>query len=144
MSSMRLHAEDLYQFFVRLAFRYPVMVIGVALLGVIGSLWLSATRLGFRTSHLDLVSSGNRYKQLDQAFSREFEDVPERVIVVIRGQDQERAKAFATALAQRLAHDPAIDKVLYRIPLDALRDKALWYLSPTSLGDLQHQVVHYQ
>src|ERR671924_862936 len=117
MSWKKLHAEGLYKPFVSMALRHPYGVIGVAVLGVVVSLLLSAARLEFHTSHLDLVSSGNRYKQLDQAFGREFDDVPERVIVVIRSRDEDQAKAFAAALARRLEGEPSIDKVLYRIPL---------------------------
>jgi uncharacterized protein len=144
MSWKKLHAEGLYKPFVSMALRHPYGVIGVAVLGVVLSLLLSAARLEFHTSHLDLVSSGNRYKQLDQAFSREFDDVPERVIVVIRGQDKNQAKGFATALAQRWEREPSIDKVLYRIPLDALQDKALLFLSHKELAKLQQQLEQHQ
>jgi uncharacterized protein len=144
MSSMKWHAEDLYKLFVRLALRYPIAIVGAAMLGVVLSLLLSASRLEFHTSHMDLVSSGNRYKQLDHIFSREFDDVPERVIVVIQSQDRERAKAFATALATRWEDDQNIDKVLYRIPLDSLQDKALLFLSYQQLTDLQQQLGGHQ
>src|SRR5919108_5731036 len=144
MSWKKLHGEKLYKPFVSMALRHPYGVIGVAVLGVVLSFLLSATRLEFHTSHLDLVSSGNRYKQLDQAFSREFDDVPERVIVVIRGQDADQAKAFATALAERWEHDPNIDKVLYRIPLESLQGKALFYLSYEELADLQQKLQQHQ
>src|SRR5919108_49737 len=144
MSWKKLHAEALYQPFVNMALRYPFAVIGVGGLGVAVALMLSATRLEFHTSHLDLVSSGNRYKQLDQAFSREFDDIPERVIVVIRGQDKNQAKAFATALAQRWEGEPSIDQVLYRIPLDVLQDKALLFLSHEELAKLQQQLEQHQ
>ena len=144
MTWKKLHAEEFYRPFVNMALRHPFLVIGVAALGVIVSLLLSATRLEFHTSHLDLVSSGNRYKQLDQAFGREFDDVPERVIVVIRGQDKNQAKAFATALAQRWEGEPSIDKVLYRIPLDTLQDKALLFLSYEELAELQRQLEQHR
>jgi uncharacterized protein len=144
MSWKKLHAEELYKLCVSLALRYPYGISGVAVLGVVLSLLLSATHLEFRTSHLDLVSSGNRYKQLDQAFSREFDDVPERVIVVIRGQDKHQAKAFATALGQHWEREPRIDRVLYRIPLDALQDKALLFLSDEELAALQQQLLQHQ
>ena len=144
MSWKKLHAEELYKPFVWMALHHPFMVIGVAVLGVVLSLLLSATRLEFHTSHLDLVSSGNHYKQLDQAFSREFDDVPERVIVVIRSQDRDQAKAFATALAQRWEHNPNIDKTLYRIPLESLQDKALLYLSHDELTALQQKLQQHQ
>jgi hopanoid biosynthesis associated RND transporter like protein HpnN len=144
MSWKKLHAEDLYQPFVWMALHHPFVVIGVAVLGVILSLLLSATHLEFHTSHLDLVASGNHYKQLDQAFSREFDDVPERVIVVIRSQDKDQAKAFATSLAKRWEHDITIGKFLYRIPLESLQDKALLYLSQEELTDLQQKLRQHQ
>ncbi len=144
MSWKKLHAEELYKPFVWMALHHPLVVIGVAVLGVVLSLLLSAARLEFHTSHLDLVSSGNHYKQLDQAFSREFDDVPERVIVVIRSQDKDQAKAFATALAKRWEHDPNIDKFLYRIPLESLQNKALLYLSQEELTDLQQKLWQHQ
>jgi uncharacterized protein involved in exopolysaccharide biosynthesis len=84
MLSKKSHAEDLYRLLVGMTLRYPIAIVGAAVLGVVVSLLFSAARLEFYTSHMDLVSSGNRYKQLDQTFSREFADVPERVIVVMR------------------------------------------------------------
>ncbi|HSF30381.1 MAG TPA: MMPL family transporter [Candidatus Tectomicrobia bacterium] len=144
MAWKKLHAEGLYQLFVGMALRHPYAVIGVALFGIVLSLFLSTTRLEFHTSHLDLVSSGNRYKQLDRMFSHEFDVVPERVIVVIRSQDTARAQAFATALAMRLEDDQNIDTVLYRIPLESLRDKALLYLSEDELSDLQQKLRQHQ
>jgi uncharacterized protein len=144
MLSKKLHAEELYRLLVRMTLRYPIAIVGAAVLGVVVSLLFSAARLEFYTSHMDLVSSGNRYKQLDQTFSREFADVPERVIVVIRSQDRDKAKAFATALATRWESDPSIDKVLYRIPLDALQDKALLFLSYEELADLQQKLEQHQ
>jgi hopanoid biosynthesis associated RND transporter like protein HpnN len=140
----KLHAENLYKLFVGMALRQPFAVIGVGVLAVVLSLFLGATRLEFYTSHLDLVSSGNRYKQLDQMFSREFDDVPEQVIVVIRSQDRERAKAFAAALAKRWERDQKIDKVLYRIPLESLQDKALLFLSYGELVDLQQKLEQHR
>ena len=144
MSWKTLHAEELYRPFVSMALRHPLLVIGTAVLGVVLSLLLSSTRLAFHTSHLDLVSSGNRYKQLDQTFSREFDDIPERVIVVIRGQEKTQAKAFATALAQRLEGEPSIDTVLYRIRLDTLQEKALLFLSDAELTELRRQLEQYR
>jgi uncharacterized protein len=144
MSWKKLHAEDVYQLFIGMALRHPFVVIGVAVLGVVFSLLLSATHLEFHTSHLDLVSSGNRYKQLDRVFSDEFDDVPERVIVVIRSQDTAQAKAFATALARRWERDPNIARVLYRIPLESLHDKALLYLSDDAFSDLQQKLRQHQ
>jgi hopanoid biosynthesis associated RND transporter like protein HpnN len=133
----KLSMRQLWSMCARLALRRPGAVMVAAGLGVCLSVWLSATRLEFHTSRLDLVSSENRYKQLHQAHSREFETVAQGVIVVIRGRDPERAKAFATALGQRWEVDPTIEKVLYRLSLETLRDKGLFYLSLDALAQLQ-------
>jgi hypothetical protein len=84
------------------------------------------------------VSSGNRYKQLDQAFSREFDDIPERVIVVIHGRDKNQAKALPWPW--RSAGKASRVSIRYCIgSLDALQDKALLFLSYEELTELQRQ-----
>jgi uncharacterized protein len=60
--------------------------------------------------------------------------------VVIQSPNPERAKAFATALAQRWERDSHIDRVFYRIDVDALKRKGLLYLSPDELTDLRQQL----
>jgi predicted RND superfamily exporter protein len=144
MSRLKWRSQDVYRLFIDLALRHPFGVLGVTLLGVLGALLLSATQLEFHTNRLDLVSSANRYKQLDEAFSVEFEDPTERVIVVIRSTDPQQAKAFATALAERWETDPTIEKVFYRVPVEALRDKALFCLSEAELATLRQTLTQHQ
>ena len=141
---MKIGMHTVYGFIVGIIVRYPVGVILAAALGVAFSLLVTATQLEFHTSRLDLIATGERYKQLDQAYSREFEDLPERVIVVIRSDHPETAKAFATALAQRWEMDPTIDKVWYRIDVEALKRKALFYLSPDDLVALRQKLQEHQ
>src|SRR5262249_42403942 len=119
--------------FAGIILRHPCGILLAAALAGILSLLATATHLTFQTNPLDLIASGNHYRQLGDAYEREFEDLPGDVIVVIRGDRPEAAKAFATALAQRWATDPHIDQVLYRINVDALKQKALLYLSPDDL-----------
>jgi hopanoid biosynthesis associated RND transporter like protein HpnN len=144
MSRLNLRSRDVYRFFINMALHYPFWVLGGTLLTVVVSLLLSLGWLEFHTNRLDLVSSANRYKQLDEAFTQEFEDPTERVIVVIRSTDPEQAKAFATALAERWKTDPTIEKVFYRIPLETLREKALLYLSEAQLADLRQTLEQHQ
>jgi uncharacterized protein len=144
MSRLKLHSQNVYRFFINLSLRHPFSVLGGALLGVVCALLLSATWLEFHTNRLDLVSSANRYKQLDEAFSQEFEDPTERVIVVIRSPEAQQAKAFASALAQRWEADPTIEKVFYRIPVETLQDKALFYLSEDELASLRQTLQQHQ
>ena len=56
--------------------RHPVSVILIAALGVVLSLLVAATHLEFDSNRLDLISAGEHYKQLDEAFEREFENLP--------------------------------------------------------------------
>jgi hypothetical protein len=62
------------------------------------------------------------------------------VVVVIRSENPETAKAFATALGQRWEQDPKIEKVLYRINLDGLKNKGLLFLSPDDLTALRQKL----
>jgi len=124
--------------------RHPCGIILAAALAGILSLLVTVTHLTFRTNRLDLIASGNHFRQLDDAYDREFEQLAGGVIVVIRGDRPEAAKAFAMALAQRWATDPHVDQVLYRINVDALKNKALFYLSPDALIALHHTLQDHQ
>jgi hypothetical protein len=133
-----------YGFFVELAFRHPVGVLLATVLGIGLSLLVTVTQIAFHTSRLDLISTGDRYKQFDQAYEREFANLPERIIAVIRAEHPETAKAFATTLAQRWERDPTIDAVLYRIDVEALQNKALLYLSPEELSALGQKLQQHR
>jgi hopanoid biosynthesis associated RND transporter like protein HpnN len=124
--------------------RHPVGIVLAAVLGAVLALLYTATHLEFDSNRLDLISAGEHYQQLDAAFSREFEDLPGKMVVVIQSQHPERAKAFATALAQRWQTDPHLEKVFYRINVDALKRKGLLYLSPDELTDLRQKLQAHQ
>ena len=96
----------MYGFLVEIAFRHPIGVLLATVLGVGLSLLVTVTQIAFHTSRLDLISAGDRYKQLDQAYEREFANLPERIIAVIRAAHPDTAQAFATALGQRWERDP--------------------------------------
>jgi len=134
----------MYHRFAGLVLRHPFGILLAAALGVILSLLMTATQLTFQTNRLDLIASGNHYRQLGDAYDREFEALPGDVIVVIRAERPEAAKALATALAQRWATDPHIDQVWYRINVDALKNKALLYLSPDDLMALRQKLQDHQ
>jgi uncharacterized protein len=136
--------QHLYSSFIGIILRHPLGVILAAVLGVGLSLLLATTRLALHTNRLDLIAAGARYQQLQQGYDREFEELPGGAIVVIRSENPERATAFATALAQRWQTDPTIEQVLYRIDVDALQHKALWYLSPEDLIALRRTLEQHQ
>ena len=122
------------------ALRRPFTVLAAAGLMAALSLFLTASRLEFHTNRADLLSAGDRFTLLDERDKQEFEALPERVVVVIRGENPETAKAFATALGQRWERDPKIEQVLYRINLDGLKNKGLLYLSPDDLTALRQKL----
>jgi hopanoid biosynthesis associated RND transporter like protein HpnN len=127
-----------------LALRFPWTLVMAAALASVLSLWLAATRLEFQFGHTDLISAGDRYQQLDERDRLEFESVPERVVVAIRADDPEQAKGFAGALVRRWAQDSKIERVLYRIDLEPLKDRALWYLTPDALTTLHRELAAHQ
>jgi hypothetical protein len=140
---MQSRFHNMHSRFVGFMIRHPVGVVLTAVLGAVISLLYTATHLEFDSNRLDLVSAGEHYTQLDAAFSREFEDLPGSMVVVIQSQHPDRAKAFATALAQRWQTDPHIAKVFYRLNVDALKRKDLLYLSPDELTDLRQQLQEH-
>lgn len=141
---MQIRLQHIYGFLVARAVRHPFGVLLAAVLGVSLSLVLTVTQLAFHTNRLDLISAGDRYKQLDEAYEREFAKLPERVIAVIRAEHPETAKVFATALGQRWENDPTLEDVLYRIDVEPLKSKALLYLSPEELTALGHKLQHHR
>jgi hypothetical protein len=124
----------------RFMLRHPVAVVLTAVLGAVVALCYTATHLEFDSNRLDLISAGEHYTHLEAAFSREFADLPGSMVVVMQSQHPERAKAFATALAQRWETDAHIAQVLSRIDVDTLRRKGLLYLSPDQLTELRQQL----
>ena len=127
-----------------LALQHPWALIIAAGLSTILAVGLAATRLEFQFGRSDLISASDRYRQLAERDAAEFEEVPERVVIVVRADHPDHAKAYAAALAARWAHDPKIERVQYRIDLDPLKAKALWYLSADDLAALQTQLASHQ
>jgi hypothetical protein len=74
---LMVKTQNMYSFFMGIILRHPLGVILAAIVEVVLSLSLTATRLGFQTGHLDLIYAGERYKQLQQAYHREFEELSE-------------------------------------------------------------------
>jgi hypothetical protein len=79
-----------------LALRFPrTVVIGAAVAAVL-ALGLAAARLELRFGHTDLIAAGDRYRQLEAQDRLEFEEVPGRVVVVIRADDSNRPRHSPT------------------------------------------------
>jgi len=142
---MKLERGKIASLFAGVMLRRPVVVTLVALFASLSSILYATINLEFRTARLDLIASGERYKRLDQEYSREFEDPAHQVVVVIQSDRPERAKAFASALAKRWeADNTSIESVFYRVNLDALKKKALLYLSEDDLLALKEKLQKHE
>jgi uncharacterized membrane protein YdfJ with MMPL/SSD domain len=66
---MRGSKQTLYHRFAGIVLRHPVAIILAAALGVVLALLVTATHLTFQTNRLDLIASGNYYRQLGEAYA---------------------------------------------------------------------------
>ena len=89
----------------RLVLRVPVptlaLGIGLALIALI----LSATRLGFHTSRLDLLNSESDYNRLWIEYIDEFGDEDDVVVVVEGNSRDEVVPVLETLSAEIVRHD---------------------------------------
>ncbi|HYW79412.1 MAG TPA: MMPL family transporter, partial [Thermoguttaceae bacterium] len=116
-----------------LVVRFPVPTVALAIAAALFALGLSGTRLGFRTSRLDLLNTENNYNRLWIEYINEFGDEDD-VVVVVEGANRESIvpvlEEISTALQreQRLFH-----AVLHEVDLSKIRAKGLHYLTPDEL-----------
>ena len=114
-----------------LVVRFPVPVLALAVgrpccfAGV-----LSGSRLGFRTSRLDLLNPDSSYNRLWIDYINEFGDEDD-VVVVVEGASREQVvpvlEEISTALARE---DRLFHAVLHEVDLSKIRSKGLHYLPP--------------
>ena len=136
--------EKAKRLFITTGLLYPKSVVFVATLSAFLSLLYTATTLGFKTSRLDLVFSKERYSRLYQEYDKEFEKL-DRIVIAVQSADRDRAKAFAVSLANRLEADKEnFEKVFYRFDMDALKGRALLYLSYDDLLALRRKLEKHQ
>lgn len=141
---MKPSLEKAKRLFITTVLLYPKTVVFVAALASLLSLLYTATTLGFKTSRLDLVFANERYRRLDQEYEKEFENV-DRIVIAVQSADRDRAKAFASSLANRLEADKEnFDKVFYRFDIDALKGRALLYLSDDDLLALRRKLEKHR
>src|SRR5713226_8772712 len=90
------------------ACRYPVLVLAVAAVLCALSLYLSATRLEYRTDRSDLISPRKDYQQRWRSYLAEFGDDDDIVVVVQRRGAADRAtmERAIEALGAKLKAQP--------------------------------------
>ena len=119
------------------ALRFPLATVIIGVLAAVGSLYLSQTRLGFRTSRADLLNPKSEFNRLWLAYTKEFGDT-EDVIVVVEGTGQEKIIPVLDELATELHRETRLwNTVLHKIDLTKIRSKGLFYLKPEELASIE-------
>ena len=121
----------------RLALRFPVATIALALGLAAASLALTATRLSYKTSRLDLLDPSSDYNRLWIEYIEEFGDEDDAVVVV-QGAHRDQVVPVLQEIAELLNRDHRLfHAVLHGVDLEKIHSKGLHYLSPEELAGLE-------
>lgn len=118
--------------------RYPIATLVLAGLVTIGALFLTITRLEFRTSRAELLSPQSEYNQRWIEYTKEFGD-KEDVVVVVEGDGPESVVPVLDEMGAAIAEDggKTYHAVLAAIDLSKIRAKGLYYLKPDDLTAIE-------
>ncbi|MEX2112580.1 MAG: MMPL family transporter [Pirellulales bacterium] len=121
----------------RLILAFPVATLAIALLLAGISCYLTATRLGYRTSRMDLLDPKSNYNRLWNEYIDEFGDADDAVVVV-EGNSREQVVPVLEELSDALARDASLfHAVLHEVDLGKIRSKGLHYLSAEELVGIE-------
>jgi hopanoid biosynthesis associated RND transporter like protein HpnN len=121
----------------RLVLHFPAATLALAVAAALAALALSVSRLGFRTSRLDLLNSESSYNRLWIDYIDEFGDEDD-VVVVVEGANRELVvrvlEEISTALGRQ---DRLFHAVLHEVDLSKIRSKGLHYLQASELLSIE-------
>lgn len=121
----------------RLVIRFPVPTIALGVAAAVLSLFMAGTRLGFRTSRLDLLDPESRSNRLWIEYIDEFGDEDD-VMVVVEGPSREQVVPVLEELSRALSQQEYLfDAVLHEVDLSRIRSKGLHYLKAEELQRLE-------
>jgi len=122
----------------RLVLRFPVATIALAVAAALVALALSGSRLGFRTSRLDLLNSECSYNRLWVDYIDEFGEEDD-VVVVVEGDDREQVVGVLEELSTALGQEQRLFRaVLHGVDLSKIRRKVLYFLQWEQLLAIEH------
>ncbi len=120
-------------FATRLALRFPIPTIALGVGLTIACLWITSTRLGYRTSRLDLLDPNSDYNRLWIDYINEFGDEDDAVVVV-EGPNRDKVVPVLQEIAAQLSReDRLFHAVLHGVDLNKIRAKGLHYLPSEEL-----------
>ncbi len=120
----------------RLAVRFPKVMIALATAVTVAALALTATRLGFRNSRADLLNPKSEYHQRWLAYTKEFGN-QEDVVVVVESERPDQVLVAMKDVADALERQPKLFRaVMHQYDLARLHGKGLHYLTPEQLASI--------
>ena len=120
----------------RASVRFPVATLLLAGVAVVGSVWLTMTRLGFRTSRAELLSPQSDYNRRWLEYTKEFGD-KEDAVVVVEGESREWIVPVLDDVCRELVRrGDLFGSVMHETDAPKLRDKGLYYLKPEDLRQI--------
>lgn len=111
----------------------PAITLSLIALLTMLSVMVTVRFLSFKTNRADLIDVKTSFHQRWLKFVERFGDDAE-FVVVVEADEQAVVQGILDDLGHRLEKEPHLfDRVLYRIDPEALKSKALHYLSPQEL-----------
>ena len=125
--------------------RHRLVVIAIALLLSLGSLWATKTWLGVTTDTAGLFANNLDWKQRSEMLSHMFPQNSDVIVAVIDAHIPEEADATAAALANAFANDHTHFKSIRRPDdLPYLQRNAFLLVDQTDLEDLLNRTIDAQ
>ena len=118
--------------FTRVVIRFPVVTLLLAAVAAAASLWLTTTQLGFRTSRAELLSPNSEYNRRWLAYTKEFGDKEDAVVVVEGANREQIIPALDDVCRELAARKDLFGAVLHQTEAPRLRSKGLYYLEMES------------
>jgi len=121
----------------RLVLRFPVPVLALAIGAAVLALGLSGSRLGFRTSRLELLNPKCNYNRLWIDYINEFGEEDD-VVVVVEGAGREQVVPVLEEISRELeGQSHLFHAVLHEVDLTKIRCKGLHYLDLEDLRNVE-------
>jgi hopanoid biosynthesis associated RND transporter like protein HpnN len=132
---------NLLQTFTAWVLPRPRLILGIALVTVIASIWITVVRLEVQTDQLELISERHPLIALSDRLDDFNFHGKTTFTVVVRAPSRERAIAFMNTLAGRIHGDPAhFQDILYRIDPQEFKKWVLYYLDKDELVQIEKRI----
>jgi hopanoid biosynthesis associated RND transporter like protein HpnN len=117
--------------------RFPTLVLVAGVAAAVLAVFLAVSRLGFKTSRLDLLNPDSSYNQLWIEYINEFGDADD-VVVVVEGEDRQQVVPVLEEVSAALAEeDRLFQAILHEVDLSKIRGKGLHYLPESELWGIE-------